>query len=272
MLCLVFLPWILVGQKVSIEQINESRSTQNSYFGNRCEVSLQVSGDVVRKYKFAKIAKVLKAVDDQGLDLLSDESNTSRYSELSGTQAYVSILLLPASRKAATIKELTGEVVLYDPTEANGGIVKVKNIGKSTNKNLASNVPGLSVMYLTKESLEKMATEQQKMKEAELKKQPKEMQELAKELERLIDAFTYMGMSGNEVTFYVKGDVGKLDNISFETPDGTYIGNNGWSATGDLVTYYFGEEIQSSFTVVLSVETPTSIKKVPFALKDIDLP
>jgi hypothetical protein len=270
LLCLI--PFIGFSQKVSVESISESRSTQNSIFGNRCEVMLKISGDEVRKYKMARISKVSKAVDDQGLDLIGEESNNSRYGEISGTAASVSAVLLTTSRSASVIRELDGEVVLFSPTEANGGLTKVKTFGKNTNKNLVPNVQGLSVTYVTKESVEKFNAEQKSKKQAELKKQPKEVQEFAKELMNLMDAFSYMGGTENEVNFFISGDEHKLINVFFENTAGDVIENNGWSSSGGLKTYYFSEAIKPAYTLVLTLESAGATKKIPFSLKDIELP
>jgi hypothetical protein len=276
MKCIIWIafliPFLGISQKVNIDVISESRSSGNSFFGNRCEITLNVTGDEVRKHKFAKVTNITKATDDQGLDLIAEDTKNTKYADISGTSASVSLVLLPSSRKAETIKEISGEVWLFAPTEANGGIVKVKTFGKSTNKNLIPGVTGLSLMYVTKESVDKMNAEQKSKKEAELKKQPKEIQELANELMNLVDAFTSMSGTGNEISFYINGEENKLINLYFEKPDGSKIENNGWFSSGTLKTYYFNEEIKETYTLVLTVEANAAVKKIPFSLKGVDLP
>lgn len=269
---MVLLPFIDFAQKVSVEYISENRSSKNSFFDNRCEVGLTVTGDEVRKYKFIKVNAVTKASDDQGLELLGDDSQENRYEEISGSAASARIILLTTSRKAKVISELSGDVSLFAPTEANGGLVKIKAFGKSVNKNLTPKVPGLSVTYLTKESVDKLNQDQKIKNEAELKKQPAEIQALAKELMNLVDAFSYMGGTGNEVSFYISGDEDKLIHAGFENKSGQVIENNGWSSSGGLKTYYFSEEIKEDYTLILTVESEGAIKRIPFNLKNIELP
>ena len=56
MICLFLSVSISVfSQKVSVSKIDESRSTSDSSFDNKCEIELKISGDEVRKYKFVKI-------------------------------------------------------------------------------------------------------------------------------------------------------------------------------------------------------------------------
>lgn len=269
---LFFLPLLSYAQKVSVLSVSESRSTQNSFYGNRCLVTLQITGDEVRKYKKAKVARVTKAMDEKGLDLIGEESADTKYEDIDGTSAKVDLSLLTTSRQATVISELAGEIILFAPTEANGGLVKVKAFGKSANKNLVPKVNNLSVVYLNKESLDKLEKEQKSKKEAELKKQSPEMQALAKELMNLVDAFSYMTESPNEVSFFISGDENKLIDVSFETPSGTKIDNNGWSSSGGLKTYYFNEEVKPEYTAILTVESEGAVKKIPFSIKDVDLP
>lgn len=269
---LFFLPLLSYAQKVSVLSVSESRSTQNSFYGNRCLVALQITGDEVRKYKKAKVARVTKAMDEKGLDLIGEETADTKYEDIDGTSAKVDLSLLTTSRQATVIRELAGEIILFAPTEANGGLVKVKAFGKSANKNLVPKVNNLSVVYLNKESVDKLEKEQKSKKEAELKKQSPEMQALAKELMNLVDAFSYMTESPNEVSFFISGDENKLIDLSFETPSGTKIDNNGWSSSGGLKTYYFNEEVKPEYTAILTVESEGAVKKIPFSIKDVDLP
>ena len=113
------------SQKVSISKIDESRSTSDES-DSKCEIELKVSGDEVRKYKFVKISKITKAVDDQGLDLLKEDSNGFDYKEIDEVAKVEFETKIPA-RKATLIKELSGELSLYSPTEANGAVIKVLN-------------------------------------------------------------------------------------------------------------------------------------------------
>ncbi len=63
------------GQKVTVYSVTEQRTTADGSYNNRCDIELEISGDEVRKYKFLKILKLSKAIDDQGLDLLMNEED-----------------------------------------------------------------------------------------------------------------------------------------------------------------------------------------------------
>jgi hypothetical protein len=265
------LPIFLYSQRVTVIRIGETRSTGESYYGNRTELDVQISGDEVRRYKFARISAITKAVDDQGFELIGEETSTT-YEEVSGNASVATIKLENASRKAETIKELSGTLSLFSPTEANGGIVKIKKIGSQTNKNLTPKDKELSVVYLTKESYEKFTNEQKDKREAELKKQSKEIQELAKGVMGLMDIFSYNDWSYPQVNLMVTGDASKIVKVSVEKPNGEELSSNGSSYTDKLRTYYFSEEILPDYTLTLTVEVGGAVKSIPFNIKDIILP
>lgn len=270
-LLFLILPFCLLSQSINLEKIEECRSTTDSYFGNRCQVYLKVFGDEVRKYKYVRLVKISKAVDDQTLDLIGEEKD-SKYSEITGSNTSVALNLLPTSRKAKVIKEIAGEIGLFSPTEANGGLVKVKNPQKAVMQNLLPKSKELKMMLLTEESVEKFKKDQKSKKESELKKQPKEVQEMAHNIMSMFDEFFKWGDSKYEVNFMITGDQDKIINVAYEKPDGDIISNNGYMSSNGLVTYYFSEEIEPQYTLMLTVESFGSVKKVPFLLKDVDLP
>lgn len=259
------------GQRVNVSKVSESRSTEDSYFGNRTEIGITVSGDEVRRHKFVRVSKITKATDDQDFDLIGEKDFTD-YAEIEGNSASLTMYLLNASRKAETIKEVTGSLTLFAPTEANGGIIKVKNMGSQTNKDLVPKDKELDIVYLTKESYEKFTQDEKNKREAELKKQPKEMQELAKGLMGLVDAFSFTDWSYPQVNLMIKGDVSKIVSLSVQKPTGEELSSNGSSTTSNLKTYFFGEEVKSNYTLVLTVEVAGATKTIPLNLKNIELP
>ena len=92
------------SQKISVSKIDESRSTSDSSFDNKCEIELKISGDEVRKYKFVKISKITKATDDQDLDLINEDHNDFEYKEIE-ENAKVEIETKIPARKAKVIND-----------------------------------------------------------------------------------------------------------------------------------------------------------------------
>jgi hypothetical protein len=263
---------IVFSQKVSVSEVNESRSTSDNSYNKKCEIVLKISGDEARKYKFVKIAKVTKAVDDQDLDLLNEEKTNSDYKEID-QEAKIEIEIKNPARKANTIKELSGELSLYNPSVTNGGIVKISGYQSKANTNLLPNNSPVQIIFLTKEFVAKYVKENKDKKEEELKKMPEIARKMA---EGLISAFEGMfdrdNDSPNQAFFYINGDESKFVTLYFEDANGKKVERNGSSTNNGLMAYTYDEKPNPNWKLILNIETANSIKKLPFKILNIDLP
>jgi len=264
---------VTFSQKISVSEINEKRSTSDNSFYNECEIELKISGDEVRKYKFVKISKITKAIDDQGVDLINEDRTNFDYIKIDQT-AKIKLETKVPSRRSKTIKELSGEVSLYNPNVTNGSEIKIANYQTKTNVNLVPGKSDIQILYLTKESYAKYVKENKDKKAEELKKLPEAARQLA---EGLVGAFDGLFSSdnnddSNKVYFYVNGDKTKFVDLFFEDATGKKIERNGSMSNNNLFTYYFEEKPNPNWKLVLNIETDKSTKKVPFKLMDIELP
>ncbi|MCC9063076.1 hypothetical protein [Flavobacterium piscisymbiosum] len=264
---------VTFSQKISVSEINEKRSTSDNSFYNECEIELKISGDEVRKYKFVKISKITKAIDDQGVDLINEDRTNFDYIKIDQT-AKIKLETKVPSRRSKTIKELSGEVSLYNPNVTNGSEIKIANYQSKTNVNLVPGKSDIQILYLTKESYAKYVKENKDKKAEELKKLPEAARQLA---EGLVGAFDGLFSSDdnddpNKVYFYVNGDKTKFVDLFFEDATGKKIERNGSMSNNNLFTYYFEEKPNLNWKLVLNIETDKSTKKVPFKLMDIELP
>lgn len=269
---LLLLTSVTFSQKISVSEINEKRSTSDNSFYNECEIELKISGDEVRKYKFVKISKITKAIDDQGVDLINDDRTDFDYLKIDQT-AKIKLETKIPSRKAKTIKELSGEISLYNPNVANGSEIKIANYQNKTNVNLVPGKSDIQIVYLTKDSYAKYVQENKNKKAEELKKLPEAARQLA---EGLVGAFDGLFSSDdndtNKVYFYVNGDKAKFVDLFFEDATGKKIERNGSMRSNNLFNYYFEEKPNPNWKLVLNIETDKSTKKVPFKLTDVELP
>lgn len=258
------------SQVVSINKIDERRSTSDSYFDNKCEIEFKITGDEVRKYKLVKISKILSVIDDQGVNLIKEEDNY-RYEEIDNN-AKVKIETKIPSRKSTVIKEISGEIILYNPTDMNGAIIKITDYQNKTNANLLPSTAGVQLVYLTKESVEKYSNDQKLKKEEDLKKLPEPARKMAEEILKSFDGLINFSDSPSEPTFLIQGDESKFVDLYFENENGQKIKRNGYSQRNNLITYSFNEKPNPNWKLVLNIENNASVKKVPFNLINIALP
>lgn len=262
----------IFSQKVSVKEINEKRSTSEDSYNNKCEVVLKVSGDESRKYKFVKISKISKAIDDQDLDLIDEKHVEYNYLNLDNDSKIEFDLKIP-SRKAVEIKEISGEISLYNPTELNGGLVKIANYTSKTNHNLLPNNSPVQIVYLTKEFLDKYIKANKDKKEEELKKMPEIARKMTEALLVAFDGlFGFDDDNGSQAYFYISGDDSKFVELYFEDVNAKKIERKGNSSNNGLYSYSFGEKLNPNWKLILSIESGASTKKVPFKLLDIELP
>ncbi len=272
-LILVSVPFLSFGQKVSINSIEDSRSTGDSYFSNRCKVELRISGEEARKYAFARLGSLEKAVDDRGNDLLREEDSfSSDYQKKEETYFTVAVDLLNPSRKSETIADISGKVILFSPTEANGGKVIVRKFASKPGVNLLPASVPVGVSYMNKESVMKYNKEDEQKKEEELAKLPAE---IASGMRDLIDAFSGLfggGDTENTVYFMITGDPDKLVSLKFLDGDGNELENSGYTKSGNILGYFMSGPAQTDWGIELSIETAESIKELPFSIKGAELP
>lgn len=261
------------AQRIAVSVVEDSRTTGDDYYGNRCKVLLKISGDEARKYGFAKLLQVDKAVDDQGNDLLLEEQSgwEVEYKEKEENSFFVPVELYSPARKAETM-DLAGAVRVFGPTEANGGLVWAKGISAKAGKNLLPADAPVAVTYMNKEEVLKYRKESEAKTEEGLSKLPQDMAEGLRDLLSYFSDAYSSGSDDNAIYFLITGDSSKLVYMQFVDDAGQPVEHSGYSKTGYMIVYYLTEPMTGSLGLKLSVETPEAVKDVPFDLKGVVLP
>lgn len=273
---LIFIPMMIVvlnkaaGQKVAISAINENRSTSESYFGNRCEVVLKLTGDEMRKYKNVKLSAITKAEDEKGYDLTPEDFPS--IVDISGNPSEFIIPLKSTSRSATTIKEFSGELTLLGPTEQNGGIVKTDIAKIKGIKSLLPATSGASIVYISKELFAQLKEEDEAKRNKNIKTAAGTDKDLAEIFIQKADEFYYVTWSDEQAIFFVSGESSKILDVQLQKKDGKIFDNSGSMLSGNLIVYYFSEPVDPTSKFVIYNETDKSIKKLPFKFTNIDLP
>lgn len=259
------------AQTITLNGLAEIRTSSGSAFSNSCDIFLKINDENIINYKYAKLGRLEKAEDNTGKNLLHKETSF-QYEALYEDQPQVALRTDVANREAKSITILKGEVVLYNPTESNGGLLKIENLKSKIHQNLSPTIPNLKIIYFTKDSKNAFLKDIKSKKEAELKKQPKETYELNQKLKATFETLEYYEDDPRAISLYIIGDAGKFVTVYFENTEGTQILKNGSMSSENVFTYYFNEEISPSWKLFLNVESEKSTKKIPFELKNIDLP
>src|SRR2546423_12441031 len=144
--------------RVSVGNVTDNRTT-GSFF-SECKLELKFTGDAATDAANVRQVRVKQAIDELGRDLTRKESEESLRSFSSGQRdglLKAELRLRNPSRNAGVIKLVDGEVELFSPSPANGGVLTIKDILKHAAEpvqNPALKKYGIELVYVTKESYE----------------------------------------------------------------------------------------------------------------------
>lgn len=264
----VFIYTLSFSQKLIVNNIEEIRSTSGGW--NYCKVEVLPKEDEVRSYSRYKINEIKKAVDNKGTNLVPEDIQLGNYVPVSES---LNIELLKASRGATSIN-VEGTVNFYQPTEANGGIVKIAGFRGKPDVNLAPKGTSYTLYYYDKPTLVKKGNVDYEKRIENIEKMPEKERAFAYEVNSLISSIDYYTDEELEHTlfFAVGGDNSAVVGFEFEDDKGVKIQPSSSSYSEIGYTYYFEEKPKATMKVILNVENAKAIKTVPFTLIGLDLP
>jgi hypothetical protein len=262
--------------RVLVGDITDKRTT--GQFFAECEVELKIIGDTVADSLGLRAVRIRSAVDDTGRDLKKEEEESSSSGDIS-TEPKLSfqttVKLKNPARSAKFIKSLEGDVELFQPTPANGGLIVEKRFMARPNVPLTS--PGLKkwnvrITYMTKEGLEAKKKELEEQREKAMEGAGEKMGEAFAEL--------FQGLFGgmmsddeNSLHFVIEDPDARVLSLAFRDAKGKPIESNSRMRSGPLHSYGFAGDLPGpDAQLVIYLATPESLKVVPFKLDNIPLP
>ena len=175
-------------------------------------------------------------------------------------------------RSATTIKIIKGEVELFNPTEANGGLLTIKNVLQHPAepiRNPALAKLGIQVIYLTKEAY------QAKKKELDQKAAGDPAgQKLAEAFGGLFKGMFggMMSDSKNSIQLYIQDPQKRVMDLKFIDGQGKALKSRERWSSGDFNTTGLDAPPPPDTQLVIQLATPESVKSYPFVVENIPLP
>ncbi|MDW8241195.1 MAG: hypothetical protein RMM98_16450 [Acidobacteriota bacterium] len=257
--------------RVMVGDITDKRTT--GQFFAECEVELKIIGDVVAESAGLRAIRIKSASDDTGRDLLKEDKASPPLEGISTeqkTSLEKTIKLKNPARSAKFIKLLEGEVELFQPTQANGGVIIEKRFMARANEPLQS--PALKqwnvqITYMTQEGLE--------AKKKEIEKKQEAGEKIAEAFAQLVQGIFGGMMSADENSLYfvIEDPDGRVVDLAFQNGQGKPIETHSRTRSGALVAYGFSEAVPGpDAQLVIYLATPASLKIVPFKVENIPLP
>jgi hypothetical protein len=257
--------------RVKVGDITDKRTT--GQFFAECEIELQVIGDTVAESAGLRAIRIKTAVDDTGRDLLKEEEESPSFDEINTeqkTSIEKTVKLKNPARSAKFIKLIEGEVELFQPTAANGGVVVEKRFMTRVNAPLQSATLkkwNVQITYMTKEGIE--------AKKKEIEKKQEAGEKIGEAFAQLFQGI-FGGMTSddaNSLQFVIEDPDGRFVDLKFQDAKGKPIDTQGRFRSGPLYGYSFGEALPGpDAQLVIYLATPTSLKAVPFKVENIPLP
>jgi len=262
-----------VAIKASVGDVTDNRTTGS--FNSECKLDLKFTGDAAADASSVRQVRVKQAVDELGRDLTRtadpDPFGFSSSGRSSGALK-AELKLRNPSRNATVIKLVEGEVELFSPTPANGGVLVIKDILKHPAEPVQNPILkkyGIELMYLTKESYE-------------AKKKQLEQQQKNNAGGAIGEAFgdLFKGMFGgmmssdskNSVKLYVK-DMGKrVVDVEFQDANGKPLKRRSSWSSNEMRQMEFDTLPPADAQLMIYLATHEAIQTFPFRIKNIPLP
>ncbi len=260
---------------VSVTEVRDSRTTGQFFAG--LDMKLRLMGDTIADARGLKLL-VTKATDDTGRDLLKKEDDGrrdfTRPDENRTGQAEIEIKLKNPSRKAAVVRELSGEVSIYSPGRDPDAVASLPAFMTQAGKKITHNVltaARVDLTIMTKKQFDDFKEQQKKEVKAKEGEMVKEFGEaMAKALGSLFGSMMEIGE--NSVILNIADPGSKIVDLEFSDAAGAALRSGSSMRTGDIRVFEFEKPMPLDAKLTLYLITPSSMTRAPFKLADIALP
>jgi hypothetical protein len=259
------------GLAVSAGDVTDRRRNDNLF--SSLEVELKLTGEGAVGARGAR-ARVEKAVDDTGRNLMKEKSDEPEFATSSADGApALKIELKNPARRAAKVRELSGQVELFVPARDPAAQARVPAFLSQMDRPLAA--PALKAVGAQVTVISRQTYESEKKKDAERRKKEAEGAGIAGAMASAFGGL-FEGLFGdigeNDVLLKVDDKGKKLFAVDVLDASGKTVDGMGSMKVGDFWILKYAEKVPADATLSIYVMTPKSVVTEKFALKDVPLP
>lgn len=279
---LLFPTQIVFSQNVNVtvETIDESRSTSSWSHDNKLSLDLKIKGITIDTDHLIRVKEITNAVDDEGVQLMLKE-NTFGSREDFHTKDEFSIEFETTSRSATMIKTIEGILEYFTPSLESGSKVVIKEPLNKLNSRIVEMKDIDLIIEMTNQ--EALDIEQQRLKDSmhaalDTMKQDSLMgQPIAAMAEGLVGMFEGLAkgfgsmMGENNFIFKIEDPNESLVEINIYDSTGK-IQSNGESRSGDFTTKFMKNEPTNDYTIEIIIKDDSTLKEIPFTITNVVLP
>ena len=257
--------------QAAVGDVTDSRTT--GAFNSECKVELKFTGDAAADAQSVRRVQLTEATDATGRDLIpkSNDEMASHFMGFGQSRGVLSteVKLRNPSRNATAIKTLKGRVELFNPTEANGGLLTVKGVLQHPAEpvqNPALAKYNIRLVYLTKTAYD--------AKKKEIESQQNGDQKLGEAFGQLFKGM-FGGMvsdSKNSIQLYVQDPDKRIIDLKFVDGQGNPLRSNQSWSTDNFRSTDFESPPPPDTQLKIQLATPESLKTYSFSVENIALP
>ena len=256
--------------QVNVGDVTDNRTT--SPF-SECKVQLKFTGDAAADAQSVRRVQLTEATDSTGRDLIpkKDDDMSSHFMGFGQSSGALSteVKLRNPSRNAAAIKVLKGQVELFNPTEANGGLLTIAGVLQHPAEpvqNRALAKYHIQLMYLTKAAYD--------AKKKEMESQQNGSQQLDEAFGQLFKGM-FGGMvsdSKDSIQLYINDPDKRIIEVKFVDGQGNPLKSNQSWSTDNFRSTDFESPPPPDTQLKIQLATPESLKTYSFQVENIALP
>jgi len=257
--------------QVSVGDVTDNRTT--GAFASECKVGLKFTGDAAADAQSVRRVQLTEATDSTGRDLIPRSENQDfpqlmGFGQSSGALS-TEVKLRNPSRNATAIKVIKGQAELFNPTEANGGLLTIQNILQHPAEPVQNPVLAkyhIQLIYLTKAAYD--------AKKKEIESQQNGDQKLGDAFGQLFKGM-FGGMvsdSKNSIQLYINDPEKRIIDLKFVDGQGNALKNNQSWSTDSFKSTSFESPPPPDTQLNIQLATPESLKTYSFEVENIALP
>ncbi|HVR37481.1 MAG TPA: hypothetical protein VMU84_00175 [Thermoanaerobaculia bacterium] len=277
-LALVLIATSLAAQKpvdVTIKQVNDRRTAGHfSQLTITLELPKVKAADVT-----ASRVLVSAAVDDTGRNLVDTEASapqlesSQRMMSDKDSPASVSLTLKNPDRKAATVKEVRGEIELYMPAKDPNSIAEFPKFLSQSGKPLAHKALKANGVDIALVSAAQIAAEKKKLGDAK-RKEYADSGFQGEELDSIVKSYldSTLQFEEDEVVVRIKDPTQRIHEIVYVDAAGEVKRVSSYDKEGFTVLSTWGGKPQADWKLRVSLKTPKNVVRQPFAVANVPLP
>jgi hypothetical protein len=257
--------------QVSVGDVTDNRTT--GAFASECKVGLKFTGDAAADAQSVRRVQLTEATDSTGRNLIPRSENQDFPQLMGFGQSSVAlsteVKLRNPSRNAAAIKILKGNVELFNPTEANSGLLTINNILQHPAEpvqNPALAKYHIQLIYLTKAAYN--------AKKKEIESQPNGNPQLGEAFGQLFKGMFggMMSDSKNSIQLYISDPEKRIIDLKYVDGQGNPLKSNGSWSTDSFKSASFESPPPPDTQLNIQLATPESLKTYSFEVENIALP